>query len=305
MDKLGDIELFVNVVKQKGLAAAGRKLGMSPASVTARLNRLESTYGVRLLTRTTRQVSLTDEGASYYQDCLALLGMLDRAEEGLYSHDDELKGSLRVTAPVDIGKQVVANALADFVSLNPGITAHLHLGDHIVNLVADDYDLAVRFGGLTDNRMIARKLCGNKRVLFSSPEYVEKYAAPELPHTLIHHKCLALERADISLNTWHFEKDGVKSSVVIAPALTTNDGSMIRDWVIKGAGIGLKSYWDIKNDLDAGRLVLIMEDYNVDYFSNRTPNDSGLYAVYPSKSYLPVRVSRFIDLLKERFNELG
>lgn len=303
MDKLGDIELFVNVVKNKGLAAAGRKLGMSPASVTSRLNRLESGYGVRLLTRTTRKVSLTEEGAEYYQHCLKILQEVNRADESLANKTGQLQGSLKVTATVDIGKQMVAPVLAEFIFDNPGVTAHLHLVDHVVNIVEGSYDLAIRFGGLADNRMVARKLADNRRVLFASPVYLEKHGRPQHPNDLLKHKCVGMARDDLALNTWHFDHKGVKSTLQIAPMISSNDGSQVREWVIQGYGIALKSFCDIKTDIEAGRLVTLLDDYNPDYWSDRIDNTSDLYAVYPSKNYLPLRVKKFIDLLQLRFSE--
>lgn len=303
MDKLGDLEIFVSVVKQKGLAAAGKKIGVSAASVTTRINRLESTYGVRLLTRTTRQVSLTAEGAEFYQRCLKILTDVAHAEENLVSSKGELIGSLKVTATVDIGKQMIAPLLAEFINANPKVKAHLQLADHVVNLIEDDYDLAIRFGSLADNRLVARKITDNHRVLFSSPEYLAKHGVPKNPEELASHKLLAMARDDKSLDVWHFEKNGKQSLQQIQPYMTSNDGALIREWVIQGHGIGLKSVCDLKTDLMSGRLVTLLDDYRPDYSSDRNENTSGLFAVYPSKKFLPLRVSKFIDLLQQRFNE--
>lgn len=303
MDKLGDIELFVTVVKLKGMAIAGRKLGMSPASVTARLNRLESAYGVRLLTRTTRQISLTDEGALYYKHCLKIIEEVHLADESLTSIDGELKGHLKITATVDIGKQYVSPVLSEFVRRHPKVSAHLQLMDHVANLVEGDYDLAIRFGGLADNRMVARRLCANRRVLFASPDYLEKNGTPLSPEDLVNHQCLGLAREDQSLNTWHFVKSGKKTSMIIHPTLTSNDGAMIRQWALDGNGIALKSYLDIKSDVDNGLLEIFMEEHRPDYFSDRDQNSADLFAIYPSKSYLPNRVSHFIALLLDAFDD--
>lgn len=299
MDKLGDIELFVNVVNSRGLASAGRKMGVSPASVTARLNRLESSYGVRLLTRTTRQVSLTDEGAVFYEHCLRILREVSRADESLSSKGGELSGNLRITAAIDIGKQFLAPAVTDFVAKHPGVTAHLCLVDHVVNLVEGDFDLALRFGGLSDNRMIARKLLDSRRVMFASPTYIEKYGEPRKPDDLSRHRCLVIEREDQALRTWHFKQGGRSTSVHIKPALSCNDGSLIREWALQGEGIALKSYLDIKEDLQAGRLVTLMDEYHPNYFTDGLNSMADLYVVYPSKNYLPQRVSSFIELLRQ------
>ena len=303
MDKLGDIEIFVNVVKQKGLAAAGKKLGLSAASITTRINRLESTYGVRLLTRTTRQVSLTDEGADFYQNCLAIMAEVSQAEENLVNRKGQLIGSLKVTATVDIGKQIVAPALAEFISENPNVKAHLHLVDHVVNLIEDEYDLAIRFGDLADNRMVAQKLIDSHRVLFASPLYLSEYGVPEIPEELFSHKLLGMMRDDKALDVWHFEHQGQKTSFQIEPILSTNDGSLIREWAIQGQGIGLKSICDIRTELADGSLVTVLDEYSPGYSSERHEHSSDLFVVYPSKKYLPLRVRKFVELLQLRFNQ--
>jgi len=303
MDKLGDIEIFVNVVKQNGLAAAGRKLGMSAASITTRINRLESNYGVRLLTRTTRQISLTIEGSEFYQSCLAILAEVNQAEDNLINRKGELVGSLKVTATVDIGKQRIAPIMAEFINANPLVKAHLHLVDHMVNIVKDDYDLAIRFGDLPDNRMVARKLIDSHRVLFASPRYLEEYGVPTTPEELLSHKLLCMKRDDKSLDIWHFDNGGINKSLQIEPSLTTNDGYLLRQWVIDGQGIGLKSICDIKNDLEEGRVVTLLDDYRPDFSPAQREHTSDLYVVYPTKKYLPLRVKSFVDLLHKRLNE--
>ena len=302
MDKLGDIELFVNVVKTGGLAAAGRKMSLSPASVTLRMNRLEESYGVRLLPRTTRRVSLTDEGAVFLDHCQKILQEVSRAEESLSPRGDEISGKLRVTAATDIGKQYVAPALAEFRRIHPKITAHLFLVDHVVSLVEGQFDVGIRFGGLSDNRMIARKLVGNHRVLFASPDYASQHGLPNRPEELLKHRCLSLEREDRALSTWYFTNAGQSMSINVNPVLTSNEGAQIREWALQGEGVALKSYRDIKLDLEQGRLITFMGQYQPDFFPDRESNSADLYAVYPTKNFMPKRVIMFIDFLQEYLN---
>ena len=303
MDKLGDIEVFVNVVKLKGFAVAGKKMGISAASVTSRINRLESSYAVRLLTRTTRQVSLTEEGLAFYQNCLKILAELEIAEENLINRDGELKGSLKISATIDIGKQIVAPVLAEFINDNPNIKAHLNLEDHVVNLIEENYDLAIRFGGLANNRMVAKKLINSHRVMFASPKYLAEYGVPSSPQDLKSHKVLGMSRDDRSLNVWHFEKNSVQTSLELEPVMSSNDGSQVRQWAIQGQGIALKSICDLKDDLEQGRLITLLDDFRPDYTKDRDTDQSNLYVVYPTKNYIPLRVRKFIDLLYQRFNQ--
>lgn len=303
MDRLGDIELFVRVVKQKGLAAAGKQLGMSPATVTARLKRLESSHKVRLLTRTTRQISLTDEGSVFYQHCLNILNEVDKANESLLNQSQELQGNLKITSTVDIGKKKIAPALIDFIKAHPKITAHLHLADNLIDIIDGDFDLAIRIGGLEDNRMVARKLTNNSRLLLASPAYLAEFGIPKTPEELLQHKCLVLAEDNQSFSTWHFTHQGVASSIDLQPVLGSNDGSLLREWATAGFGIVLMSFWSVKSDLQAGKLVSILDNYHPNYWSSASANRADLYAVYPSKDYLPKRTRAFIDLLQQRFNE--
>ncbi len=150
MDKLGDMDLFVRVIKNDGLAAAGREVGLSPARMTARINMLEERYGVRLLNRTTRRVSLTDEGREFYAACERILSEVEQAEVKLQTGKETFAGPLRVTATSDLGQQHVAPILSKFVADHPEVRPCLHLTDGVVNLTEEGFDLGVRYGVLAD-----------------------------------------------------------------------------------------------------------------------------------------------------------
>ena len=305
MDKLGDIELFVKIVRHKGLAAAGREQGLSPASATARLNRLEENYGVRLLNRTTRSVTLTDEGRVFYESCARILADINQAEETLTTGQSALAGSLKITATVDLGRSVIAPLLNKFVRENPNVSVHLTLIDQVVNLVEGGYDLAIRYGSMQDSNLIARKLADNRRMLCASPEYLEKNGHPRTPEDLKSHDCVGMVREEQHLRHWYFVRNGVRSSQVLNMVMSSNDGHQIRQWALDGLGIALKSYWDVRTDLASGRLVSLLEEYNPDYAAQAAGNSVDLYAVYISRDFLPERTRAFIDLLIEHFAELS
>lgn len=303
MDKFGDIELFVRVVKNKGLAAAAREVSLSPASVTIKINRLEAYYGVRLLTRTTRQVTLTEEGKLFYERCLRILCEVDEAEEQLKTGRDSFSGPLNVTASVDIGQQHIAPLLAKFSEKHSGIKAKLHLSDGVINLQEDGFDLGIRFGVLKDNRMIARKLANNKRVLCASPRYLKKYGIPKKPLDLANHRCLTMIRQGEPLTEWYFNVYEKQQTIVVNSALSSNDGAQIRRWAIEGYGIALKSFWDIQGQLKTKELQLILERYTQDFEAAGIENNADLNVVYPNREYLPERVRAFIKLLIDHFND--
>jgi len=301
MDKLGDIDLFIKIVKNNGLAAAGRETGLSAASVTAKLNKLEEHYGVRLLNRTTRRIGLTEEGKEFYDSCLRILEDIAQAEERLITGREALSGRLKVTATHDLGQKKIAPLLAHFVEQHPMVSVLLHLTDGVVNLVESEFDLGVRYGGLQDSRMIARKLASNYRVLCAAPKYFDTNGKPKTPEDLKEHSCLAIVRKGEVLTNWHFTKDRSRQVVTVQPTLSSNDSSQIRRWALAGNGIALKSYWDIKDDLESNRLIRVLEQYDSNYSAEESYHSSDLHVVYPSRDFLPERTRVFIDFLMQEF----
>jgi DNA-binding transcriptional LysR family regulator len=303
MDKLGDMDLFVRVIKQGGLAAAGREVGLSPARMTARINNLEARYGVRLLNRTTRKVSLTDEGREFYKDCERILTEVEQAELSLQSGKECLSGPLRITCMSDLGRQHIAPVLSAFVKDNPEITPYLHLSDGITNLAEDGYDLGIRYGALTDSTMIAKKLASNRRVLCASPEYLNRRGTPQTPQDLLNHDCLAMVRISEPLTTWYFKNaSGESQTLLIQPKRASNDGALIRQWLLDGAGIGLKSELELIDDLKHKRLIKVLEETMQDFDEKGASGGADLHVIYPSRKYLPQRTRAFIDVLATYFS---
>ncbi len=298
MDKLGDMDLFVRVVKLGGLAVAGREVGLSPARVTARINNLEEHYQTRLLNRTTRKISITDAGRRFYESCERVLAEVAQAEALLNNDKSYLFGSLRMTAPSDFGRQYVAPALSEFVQLHPSVIPYLHVSDGVSDLVEYGYDLAVRYGNLPDSGLIVQRLANNRRVLVASPAYLEQYGAPKVPDDLAKHTCLLMERLGEPLNRWQFQaKKGVKT-IKVSSALSSNDGEIIRLWALAGRGIAYKSLLDVQRDIDAGNLQTVLDDF-ARGFQTADTEQTGLHLIYPDRRYLASQVTGFIDFFKE------
>ncbi|HBY84851.1 MAG TPA: LysR family transcriptional regulator [Colwellia sp.] len=304
MDKLGDIDLFVRVIKNEGLAAAGREVGLSPARMTARINGLEERYGVRLLNRTTRRISLTDEGRKFYVTCERILAEVEQAETSLQTGQTSFTGVLRITAPSDLGQQHIAPVLSKFVEEHPGITPYLYLSDSVVDLVGNGFDLGIRFGSLKDSTLIARRLASNRRVLCASPDYLKRKGIPVLPEELTQHDCLTMVRRAEPLTTWHFQGMNGHSSISIQGIRSSNDGALIRRWAIEGVGIALKSYWDIAEDLKAKRLVTVMDNYQYDFNRTGTTGGADLHVIYPNRKFISQRTTAFIEALKQHFSSV-
>jgi len=297
MSKIDDMFLFVQVVKAGGLAAAGRQIGLSPASMTMRINAIEQNYNTRLLHRTTRKVSLTDAGQKFYQACLRVLTEVENAEMLLQNDKKNLVGQLRITAPSDFGRQYVAPALTEFVLQHPAITPYLHLSDGVINLVEHGYDLGIRYGNLPDSNLIVRRLADNHRVLVASPAYLERLGIPKQPKDLQLHRCLVMERLGEPLNEWQFYFAEEPQIIKVSQALMSNDGAIIRYWALAGAGIAYKSIWDVKDDLSSGKLVTVLDDFVLG-FQHSDNKITGLQLIYPSRQYLPRQVAGFIEFFK-------
>ncbi|BBB30391.1 LysR family transcriptional regulator [Neptunomonas japonica] len=297
MTKADDMALFVRVVKEGGLAVAGRQLGISAASMTARIKGLEERYGTRLLHRTTRSITLTSAGQHFYEASLRVLAEMETLEIRLQQGKTSFCGVLRVTAPSDFGRQYVAPALAEFVEEHKEVQPYLNLADGIVNLVNQGFDLGVRFGNLPDSNLVVRQLIENHRVLCAAPKYLRRNGTPKTPEELKQHRCLVMERLGEPLNEWRFTQPEGSHLIKVHPAQMSNDGGVIREWALAGAGIALKSWWDIKNDIERGALVTLL-DSCVKGFQVTDQDEVGLQMVYPSRQYTPLQVTAFIEFFK-------
>jgi DNA-binding transcriptional LysR family regulator len=171
----------------------------------------------------------------------------------LLTDKEALSGQLRITATSDFGRQYVAPTLSKFVNLHPDVIPYLHLTDGVMNLVEHGFDLGVRFGNLPDSNLIVRRLADNHRVLVASPDYLKRHGIPIQPKDLEQHRCLVMERLGEPLNEWRFHSKETRQTVKVKQAFISNDGAIIRQWALAGAGIAYKSMWDIKGDVGTGK----------------------------------------------------
>ncbi len=283
MDKFSDMEMFASIVKHQGLAAAGRDLGLSPASMTARLQALEERYGVKLLNRSTRHVSLTDSGELYYKACLDILDNVNEVENIIQSGVKEVKGALRVSAPKDIGKQYIVPILNEFSERYPDVIPYLYLNDHLSNVNESGMDIVIRYGEMADSNLISRRLASSRRVLCASPEYLAKRGTPITPQDLVGHDCLVMLRHNEELKTWHFRENDQRKSITVTPKRFSDDGEVIRRWALEGAGIALKSLLDVQADINHRRLVTVLNGYMKNFNASTTVSSADLNVVYLSK----------------------
>jgi DNA-binding transcriptional LysR family regulator len=290
MTDFTDMEIFARVVAASSLSGAGREMGLSPAVVSKRLKRLEERLGTRLLQRTTRQVALTEAGQGYHERVLAILASVEEAEAFVSRRSEEARGLLKVSAPTSFGRMHVAPHLARFFEAHPEVTVNLDLSDAFVDILADGYDLAIRIAALDDSSLVARRLAPNHRVLVAAPSYLARRGAPQSAADLARHNCLTASPHD----AWRLEGRDGPVSVRAFGNLQTNSSEVVREACLAGLGVALRSTWDVGPDLQAGRLQVVLPEL-------RGSSRVGIYAVYPSRRFLPHKVRLFIDFLADLY----
>lgn len=294
---LENLNLFLRIVQKGGLAAAGREVGLSPASVTERLAALERYYGVTLLTRTTRAINLTDEGRILVEGAKRLLAESEELESRLRLGADQLSGSIRLSAPEDMGRQLVVPVIDAFLDEHPAVSIDLNLTDGYVDMIGQGLDFAIRHGTLADSTLRARPLGENRRIVCAAPAYLERHGTPARPEDLRQHECLLMRFGQNIDRGWPFIINDKEERVIVEGRRIANDGRLVREWCKEGRGIALKSIRDIGADLMSGALVALLEDFSV--------KGRGLQIVYPASAVQPRRVRALMDCIVAGFATHG
>jgi DNA-binding transcriptional LysR family regulator len=291
MDRLAELDIFARVVTAGSMSAAGRELGLSPPVVSKRIKSLEERLGTRLLQRTTRQLALTESGQGFYERVVAILASVDEAETWVSRRTATARGILRVSAPTSFGRMHIAPHLVDFLKAYPDITIDLSLSDQFVDIVAEGFDLAIRIADLADSSLVAKRLAPNHRVLCATPGYLAGKGTPLTLADLQQHQLL-LHNSD----QWKLEGPDGAAVVRVESAIRTNSSEVIREAVLAGVGIALRSTWDVGPEIDSGRLKIILPEWHA---STRV----AVHAVYPSRRHLAHKVRLFMDFLADRFGQ--
>ncbi|WP_417772332.1 LysR family transcriptional regulator [Stappia sp.] len=287
MSSFPDMEIFARVVGAGSMSAAGREMGLSPAVVSKRLRRLEDRLGTRLLQRTTRQLTLTEAGQGYYERVVAILASVEEAEAFVSRRSAVARGTLRVSAPTSFGRMHIAPHLSKFLAVNPELACNLDLSDALVDIVGEGYDLAIRIAELEDSSLVARRLAPVHRVLCAAPAYLEKAGAPlSIADLQDNHVCVSTTQQEV----WRLAGPQGIELVRTGGPIRTNSSEVVREALLSGAGVALRSTWDIGPELRAGQLSIVLPQY-------RASKNVGLFAVYPSRRFLPAKVRVFIDFL--------
>lgn len=295
MNELEEIRSFVHLVDAGSATRAAELRGLATSAISRRMKDLETRLGVQLVKRTTRTMSLTDEGRLFYDRCVRLLAELAEAEAEVTQQNTHLSGKLKVAAPLSFGVKHFAPSIAEFMQLHPDIDVELDLSDRRVDLVEEGFDLAIRIGELADSSLMARKVASCRHVVCASPEYFSKYGLPERPVDLegMHGLCYAnLPNPTL----WQYrDNDGNKSAVKVKPRLLATNGDALKEAAIAGVGVLCEPSFIVHRAIDEGKLYPVLIDYRW--------YNMGIYAVYPSTRHLSVRVRTLIDFLSKLFGE--
>jgi DNA-binding transcriptional LysR family regulator len=277
---------FVKVAETESFTQAAKGLSVSTAHVSRQVSALEERLRIKLLYRTTRKVSLTQEGAVFYQHCRSVLDGLDDAERAVTSLHSRPQGKIRLTAPVTYAELKVLPLLNDFLQQHPDVQITANLTNQQLDLVEEGYDVAIRLGKLADSTLMARKLSKRTHFVCASPAYLERYGVPHSLSELAQHNCLLG-----TLDYWRFNLDGRQKQIRVSGNLTCNSGSGLIDAALKGLGLVQLPDYYVQTPIREGKLVSVLDMY--------TESDDGVWAVYPHNRHLSPKIRLLVDYLVE------
>lgn len=278
---LDEIKIYAEVVKLSNFTAAAKSLGITKQLVSRRMMALEARLGARLLNRTTRQLSTTDLGREFYHRCIRILAELTEAEQLVNNQSDELRGLLRISAPVSYASMVLSPALNAFMQQHPQLDISLDVDNRLVDIIAEGFDIAIRITGHLDAGLIAKKLSSAPLVYCCSPNYAKKNGIPQNPKQLKTHRCITHGGAE-----WIFKQDNEQIKMHIHPVLRSNHGEVMRNAAIAGLGITCLPAFYVTNALKNGLLIPILKEFTVDI--------GNIYAMYPQHKQSSVMVRAFV-----------
>jgi DNA-binding transcriptional LysR family regulator len=294
MDRFAEMETFVRVVEDGGFSAAAKSLHLTPSGVSRTVARLEDRLAARLLNRTTRRLSLTEEGRHFHQRCLRILADVDAAERAVGVQSDAPRGILRVNAPMAFGAYQIAPVMPGFLKRYPYVHVELTLTDWMVDIIGEGLDVAISFGAVADSSLIVAKLGEDRRIICAAPRYLEDRGVPLQPEDLRNHTCLLRSRSMAELNEWPFDgMRGVYRMTVSGPVEVNNTEALLR-MALAGVGIARLPGFLVGPYIRDGRLVPVL-------MARHRGGMEPIYAVYPHRRHLTRRTRVFVDYLVETF----
>ena len=296
MDTLTRMRAFLAVVENEGFSSAARKTGRSKALLSKYVRELEDELGVLLINRTTRQIALTAAGEVYVRRAGVILADLENLNEEAREATGEAKGRIRVSAARTFGDAQLGHSLVDFAKAYPDIALDIHLDDNFVNLVEEGFDVAIRMTRLNDSAMIARRLASLDFAIVASPDLLQRAGRPSHPSEIVNFPAV-IDSNSRMFSNWIFrDPESLEQiSVAVSGQFTANSPVTVRAAALAGLGFALSPSFVVREDLEAGRLVTVLDEY--------MSSEAGIYAVFPHRRHLPTRVRIFVDFLAEWFKK--
>lgn len=294
MDRFENTRVFVSVIEAGGFAAAARRLGLSRAAASKHVLQLEQRLGARLLNRTTRRISITAAGRTFYEQCRRILADLEEAERSASELHNEPRGELRVIAPTNFGLAEIGIAMTDLVIAYPHLRINLTLNDRLTDPIEANFDIAISVDlpRGTSSGLIARKLNSSRRIVCAAPDYLARRGTPLVPEDLTGHDALSYSYVSIP-DEWHFTGKGGERVVKVSGPIVTSHRHVLRTAAVRSLGIAYGPIDFFRDDITAGRLVRVLEDYQLP--------DATIYAVYPASRQLSAKVKVFNDFMARYF----
>jgi LysR family transcriptional activator of dmlA len=291
-----DLRVLLTVIRKNGFAAAADELGLSPAYVSKRIQILETTLGTRLLHRTSRRVSLTEDGERVQRWALRILDDFQQLHDELSDAHDSPRGRLHLCSSFGFGRNHVAPAVSLLAERYPDLEIRLDLFDRVVDIINEGFDLEIRVGDDLPGQHIGRRLVSNRRVLCAAPDYLQRRGTPQTLDELQQHDCLVIKERDNAFGIWHLDRDGGQESVRVSGPLSSNNGEIVLQWALDGRGVLLRSLWDVKPLLEQGRLVQVLDDYS---------QSANVWAVYPTRLAHSGKLRACVEFLQAHFKGLS
>ncbi|PHM58697.1 LysR substrate-binding domain-containing protein [Xenorhabdus sp. KK7.4] len=291
---LQDLRVFLLVAKRASFAAAAEEIGASPAFISKRIAILENVLNVSLLHRTTRRVSITEDGERIYEWAQHILNDVNQMMDELCELRQEPQGKIRITSSFGFGRKFVAPALSALIQTYPQLDLRFDVEDRLVDLATEGIDLDIRIGDEIDDNLIARKLASNRRILCASPAYLARHSAPKSINELPSHACLVIKERDHPFGIWKLQSSTGVQSIKVTGPMSSNHGEIIHQWCLDGHGIILRSYWDVRESIKSGALVHILPEYY---------QSANIWAVYVTRLAMSARIRVTVEFLERYFQK--
>lgn len=288
---LEDLQVILKVAEFRSITKAATNLDMRTATASAAVKRVESALGVELFIRTTRQLRLSGAGERYIPQCEQALLLLDHARQNMKDDLDAVEGELRIALSSDLGRNLVAPWLDEFMDIHPKVSLRAHVSDSNIDFYRDSVDIALRYGSPSDANLYGFKICNVPGLLCATREYLDKHGTPKHPHDLASHNGLFYQLYDIIHDNWKFSRRGTEYTIKMSGNRASNDGELVRRWCVAGKGLAVKSCLDMSADLLAGKVVNLMPEFK--------PTPTELWLICPSRQ----SITPAVRLLRDSFQE--